>query len=96
MANENPWTAIYPEAARNYDESSIEISHLAEVVDIAAQKYGSRPAVSTQLPTGACTTLNYNDISQLTSDLATYLREVAGLQTGDVVAVMSPQGMSSL
>jgi long-chain acyl-CoA synthetase len=90
MANENPWTAIYPEAARNYDESSIEISHLAEVVDIAAQKYGSRPAVSTQLPTGACTTLNYNDISQLTSDLATYLREVAGLQTGDVVAVMSP------
>jgi len=90
MANENPWTAFYPEAARNYEESSIEVNHLAEVVDIAAQKYGSRPAVSTQLPTGACTTLSFNDIGRLTSDLATYLREIADLQTGDVVAVMSP------
>ena len=90
MANENPWTAFYPEAARNYDKSSTEVNHLAEVVDVAAQKYGARPAVSTQLPTGDCTTLNFNDIDQLTSDLATYLREVADLQTGDVVAVMSP------
>ncbi len=90
MANENPWTAFYPEAARNFHQSSIEVSHIAEVVGIAAQEYGTRPAVSTQLPTGACTTLNFNEIDQLTSDFATYLREIAGLQAGDVVALMSP------
>ena len=90
MANENPWTAFYPEAARNFDESSVEASHLAEVVDIAARNYGSRPAVSTQLPNGAFTTLSFSDIERLTSDLAAYLREIAGLQARDVVAVMSP------
>ena len=90
MTNDSPWTVFYPDAARTFDESSIEASHLAEVVDIAAKKFESRPAVSTQLPTGAFTTLSFNDISRLTSDLAAYLREIAGLKTGDVVAVMSP------
>jgi long-chain acyl-CoA synthetase len=90
MGNENPWTAFYPEAAKNYDESSIGVSHMAEVVGIAAQEYGTRPAVSTQLPTGACTTLNFNDIDRLTGDFACYLREVAGVQARDAVALMSP------
>jgi len=90
MGNKNSWTAFYPQAARNYDESSIEVSHMAEVVGAAAQEYGTRPAVSTQLPTGACTTLNFNDIDRLTSDFAAYLRELAGVQAGDVVALMSP------
>jgi long-chain acyl-CoA synthetase len=90
MGNKNSWTAFYPQAARNYDESSIEVSHMAEVVSAAAQEYGTRPAVSTQLPTGACTTLNFNDIDRLTSDFAAYLRELAGVQAGDVVALMSP------
>ena len=90
MDSINSWTAFYPEAARNYDESSIKISHMAEVTGIAARKYGTRPAVSTQLPGGACTTLNFNDIDCLTSDFAVYLREVADVQPGDVVALMSP------
>jgi long-chain acyl-CoA synthetase len=90
MGSENSWTAFYPEAAKNYDESSIAISHMAEVVGAAAQEYGTRPAVSTQLPTGACTTLNFNDIDRLTSNFATYLRELAGVEAGDVVALMSP------
>ena len=57
MGNENSWTAFYPEAAKNYDESSIEVSHMAEVLGAAAQEYGTRPAVSTQLSSGACTTM---------------------------------------
>lgn len=90
MSSEHSWTAFYPEAARNFDESSIGFSHVAEVISVAAQEYGTRPAVSTQLPNGACTTLNFDDIDRLTSDFATYLREVAGVQAGDVVALMSP------
>ena len=90
MDNENSWTAFYPESASNYGESSIGVSHMAEVIGVAAQKYGTRPAVSTQLPTGACTTLNYKAMDRLSSDFAVYLRETARVQPGDVVALMSP------
>lgn len=90
MSDQTSWTAFYPEAARNFDESKIEVEHLADVVITAARQYTTRSAVSTQLPNGACTTLNFNDIDRLTSDFAVYLRELAGIQAGDVVALMSP------
>jgi long-chain acyl-CoA synthetase len=90
MSKENPWVEFYPEAARNYDGSAIGINHLAEAVGVAAQKYGAGQAVSTQLSTGAYTTLNFNDIDRFTSDFAVYLRELAGIHAGDAVALMSP------
>jgi long-chain acyl-CoA synthetase len=90
MANGNQWVASYPEAARKFDDSSIGVSHLAEVLRVAAVEYGARPAVSTQLPNGACATLSFEEIDRLTDDFATYLRESAGVQAGDVVAQMSP------
>ena len=89
MDKANSWAAFYPEAARNYAESAIGHGHMADVVGAAAQKFGLRPAVSTQLPSGACATLNFMEIDRLTDDFAVYLREIAGLQAGDAVAVMS-------
>jgi long-chain acyl-CoA synthetase len=90
MENEHSWVSRYPEAARRFDVSSIPAAHMAELVRIAARDYGSRPAVSTQLPTGDCATLDFNDVDRLTSDFAAWLREVAALERGDVVALMSP------
>lgn len=90
MGNEQSWTRYYPEAAREYEESTLGHPHLADVVEAAAREFGARPAVSTQLPSGACTTLNFNEVDRLTGDFAVYLREVEGLEAGDVVAVMSP------
>ena len=90
MGNENTWETFYTDAARDYDESDIGHQHLADVVVAAAREFGNRPAVSTQLPTGACTTLNFNEIDRLTDEFAVYLREVAGLRGGDAVALMSP------
>jgi long-chain acyl-CoA synthetase len=90
MNEQYSWEAFYPVAAREYDESDIGHSHMADVIGAAAQKFGTRPAVSTQLPSGACATLNFREIDRLTDDFAGYLREVAGLQPGDVVALMSP------
>ena len=52
MDNEYSWTAFYPEAARNYDESSTEVSHMAEVIGVAALKYGTRPAIRRNFLTG--------------------------------------------
>jgi len=90
MNEQYSWEAFYPVAAREYDESDIGHSHMADVIGAAAQKFGTRPAVSTQLPSGACATLNFREIDRLTDDFAGYLREVAGLKPGDVVALMSP------
>ena len=90
MGGKYPWTALYPESARNFDARSMEAEHLADVISAAARQYGTRPAVSTQLPNGACTTLTFGEIDRHTSDLAIYLREIAGVQAGDVIALMSP------
>jgi long-chain acyl-CoA synthetase len=90
MDNEHSWVSRYPEAAKAFDVSSIPAGHMAELVSLAARDYGSRPAVSTQLPTGDCATLDFNDVDRLTGDFAAFLREVAGLGQGDVVALMSP------
>ena len=87
MSNNNSWEKFYPESARDYNESTIGHCHLADVVGFAAQKFGILPAVSTQLPSGACTTLNFEEIDRLTDDFAVYLREIAGLQAGDAVAI---------
>ncbi len=90
MSDQASWTAFYPEAARKFDESDIGVEHVAEVVSVAAGHCADRPAVSTHLPNGACATLSFSDVDRLTSDFAVYLREVAGLQAGDVVALMTP------
>ncbi len=90
MGKAHSWTAFYPEEARNYDESAIGHGHLADVVGAAAEKYGDAPAVSTQLSTGAFTTIDFRELNQLTDDFAVFLREVAGLNAGDAVALMSP------
>jgi len=84
------WYSSYPETARRVDESSLEYEHLSELVGHAALEYGARAAVSTQLPDGACATLNFTDVERLTGDFACYLREVLGLPAGTVVALMSP------
>ncbi|MFC1796912.1 AMP-binding protein, partial [Pseudomonadota bacterium] len=90
MDEQYSWEAFYPDTARGYDESDIGHRHMADVIGAAAKKFETRPAVSTQLPSGACATLNFREADQLTDDIAVYLREFAGLKAGDVVATMSP------
>jgi long-chain acyl-CoA synthetase len=90
MPNKQPWFDSYPETARRFNESSIGHDHLAEVVTVAARNYRNRPAVSTQLPNGACATLTFGDVDRLTDDFAAYLRGMLGLEAGTPVALMSP------
>jgi long-chain acyl-CoA synthetase len=87
---ENNWKAFYPPSAADYEELAASARHLAEIAPQAAEKYGSRPAFTTQLPNGTCTTLNFAEIEGLSSDFAVYLRETAGVRAGDCVALMSP------
>jgi long-chain acyl-CoA synthetase len=90
MTEKQPWQKFWPEAAKQFSEASVGHRHLAEILPDAASRFGERPAVSTQLPNGACATLNFNEIEALTADFAVWLREIAGVQAGDTVALMSP------
>lgn len=90
MTERQSWQKFWPEAARQFGEASVGHRHLAEILPDAASLFGERPAVSTQLPNGACVTLNFNEIEALTADFAVWLREIAGVQAGDTVALMSP------
>ena len=68
MNEQYSWEAFYSGAARDYHESDIGHSHMADVIGAAAKKFETRPAVSTQLPSGACTTLNFTEVDRLTDD----------------------------
>ena len=90
MDQEYAWYGSYPETARAIGDSPPRHKHLAEVIRVAAKNYPDRPAVSTQLPNGACTTLKFKDVDRLSADFAVYLREALDIQPGETVALMSP------
>jgi long-chain acyl-CoA synthetase len=83
------WTNYYPDTGKTFDPEA-GLSHLGQVSAEAARQFGDRPAFSTQLPNGACATLSFREIDDCSDDFAVYLREVAGLDAGDCVALMSP------
>lgn len=90
MNQQQPWYGSYPEAAKDFTDSSLKFGHLSELVTQAAQNFGGSPAASTVLPNGSSTTLDYNDVDRFTGDFACYLRRVLGIEAGSVVALMSP------
>lgn len=90
MSKSHSRRRFYGKAAENFAESPLAFRHLAELSGHAAEAYGNRPAFTTQLPNGSFATIDFSDADRLSSQFAVYLREVAGLQQGDVVAVMSP------
>lgn len=85
-----PWEQFYSEDAKNFDQANVPSGMLHKLVDDAAASFGTKPALTTILPTGADTTINYAQYRQYVRDFASYLREVAGLQAGDTVALMTP------
>lgn len=95
-----PWEKYYSDEARNFDVSSIASQTIAAAADEAVEKYGSRPALTTILPTGSEATITYAQLGEYATHFAAFLREDLGLAQGDVVALMSPNcigfGVASL
>ncbi len=85
-----PWHKYYPEAAKKFDVSKMEHATLVDLINAAGSKFPDRPAVTTILPTGADTTINYGEYLEHAKDFAAYLRETAGLKRGETVAMMTP------
>ncbi len=90
--SDRPWTAFYRAGAR----TEIEVPayrNLGDLIGSVAQTYGKAPAFTCCLHNGMNGTLSYTQVDEMSDAFAVYLREVAGLNAGDRVAVQMPNSL---
>lgn len=90
---DRPWTAFYGTSVR----SEIETAHyrtIGDMVSAVAQLYAKKPAFTACLPNGMNGSLTFAQVDEMSDALAVYLRETAGLEKGDRVALQVPNGLS--
>lgn len=88
-----PWHAFYPAGVRKtIDQAPYDT--LARFVRDKSQAFGDAIAFSCILPNGMEGDLSFREADRLSDEFAVYLREVAGLQAGDRVAVQLPNGLA--
>ena len=89
MGEDRPWTAIY---GSSVPTTVNDMSHrsLGDFITSTAAVYGDLPAFTTVLPNGMNGTLTFRQADEMSDALAVYLRDIAGLQAGDRVAVQVP------
>lgn len=90
---EFPWTASYPDGVRT-DLGPVAERHLPDLLRQSAGAYGDQIAFTQVMPNGMNGSLRYREVDRLSDEFAVYLREVAGLRTGDRVAVQMPNCLS--
>jgi long-chain acyl-CoA synthetase len=90
---DRPWTAFYGPSVRK----DIETAHyrtIGDMVSAIAHLYADKPAFTTCLPNGMNGSLSFAQVDEMSDALAVYLRETAGLEHGDRVALQVPNGLS--
>ncbi|WP_224815700.1 AMP-binding protein [Hasllibacter sp. MH4015] len=90
---DRPWTAFYRPGART-DIDAPAYRNLGDLIGSVAQTFGKAPAFTCCLPNGMNGTLTFAQADEMSDALAVYLREVAGLNAGDRVAVQMPNSLS--
>ncbi|WGI22482.1 AMP-binding protein [Amylibacter sp. IMCC11727] len=85
-----PWTKYFSEEAKNFDLANMGAQTFSALCDTAAEKYASKTALTTILPTGAEASISFTELKAEAEAFAVYLREVLKLNAGDTVAVMTP------
>jgi len=86
---DRPWISHYVEGTRP-EIDQIPDRNLAEFARRCAKSYREKVAFAQCMPNGMSATLTYAQVDRLSDEFAAYLREVAGLQAGDRVAVQMP------
>lgn len=84
-----PWTAFYGPDMRS-EISEPAYRNLGDLIGSVANTFGKAPAFTCCLPNGMNGTLSFQQVDEMSDAFAVYLREVAGLNTGDRVAVQMP------
>lgn len=93
LDTDRPWTAFYGASVRK-DIDVLPFRNIGDFVTAIASQYKDKPAFTACLPNGMNGTLSYAQIDEMSDALAVYLREVAGLEAGDRVAVQVPNCLS--
>jgi long-chain acyl-CoA synthetase len=91
--SDRPWLDHYPEGTPA-ETGEIPFRHMPEMLRASASRYGGDIAFTQCMPNGMNGSLRYRDVDRLSDEFATYLREVAGLEAGDRVAVQMPNCLS--
>lgn len=84
-----PWTAFYGPSVRKTIDAP-QYRTIGGFISAIAEVYADRPAFTTCLPNGMNGTLTYAQADEMSDAFAVYLREIAGLNTGDRVAIQVP------
>jgi len=90
--SDRPWTAYYPAGTRQ-DFGTPRYRTLGDLIRSSADAFGKAPAFTTCLPNGMNGTLTFEQVDEMSDAFAIYLREVAGLNAGDRVALQMPNGL---
>ena len=84
MSLQTPWLDHYPEGTPAEIDPS-EYSSIVAVLEQSVKLYRDRPAYANMGQQ-----INYGEMDQMTRDFAAWLRDGAGLEPGDRVAIMLP------
>ncbi len=88
-----PWTAFYgPNVRKDIDKASYRT--LADLIRAVSGTFGTAPAFTACLPNGMNGTLTFQQVDEMSDAFAVYLREVAGLEQGNRVALQMPNGLA--
>jgi long-chain acyl-CoA synthetase len=88
-----PWEAYYSSNVRK-EIDALPYQSIGDFITATASVYSDQPAFTVCMTNGMNGTLNYAQIDEMSDALAIYLRESAGLKTGDRVAVQMPNCLS--
>jgi long-chain acyl-CoA synthetase len=90
---DHPWLRHYP-AGIEPSIGDIDHRNLPELLSRSAEQHADEVAFRQVMPNGMHGALRYREVERLSDDFALYLREVAGLEQGDRVAVQMPNCLS--
>lgn len=90
---QRPWISRYADDVEP-DLAETHLVHLPAMIRAAATTYSDTTAFTQCMPNGMNGSLTFGEVDALSDDFAAYLREVAGLEQGDRVAVQMPNSLS--
>jgi len=91
--SQHPWLRHYPAGTRP-EIGTLEHDNLPEMFRTAAGLHARQVAFTQCMPNGMNGSLTFAEVERHSDAFAVYLREVAGLETGDAVAVQMPNCLS--
>ncbi|MCC5949850.1 MAG: AMP-binding protein [Nitriliruptoraceae bacterium] len=90
---DQPWLSHYPDDVEP-TLGDVPFRNLAALLSWSAEQHADEVAFTQVMPNGMNGVLRYREVERLSDDFALYLREVAGLEPGDRVAVQMPNCLS--